>query len=46
LKLFKNESGQFRYLILGEDKDALRESDSILSQIGFLKAPIDLLITN
>lgn len=46
LKLFKNESGQFRYSILGEDKDALHESDSILSQIGFLKAPIDLLITN
>lgn len=46
LKLFKNESGQFRYSILGEDKDALNESDSILSQIGFLKAPIDLLITN
>lgn len=46
LKLFKNEAGQFSYSISGEDRDSLRESDSILSRIGFLKAPIDVLITN
>lgn len=45
LKLDKNAAGQFMYVISGEDRESLNESDSILSQIGFLKAPIDVLTT-
>lgn len=46
LNLIKNEEGQFMYSISGDDKDTLSESDAILSRLGFLKAPIDVLTTN
>lgn len=46
LNLFKSEGDQLMYSISGDDRDTLYESDVLLSQLGFLKAPIDVLTTN
>lgn len=46
LGFIKNKEEELMFFISGKDKEALDEAKILLKQIGFIHAPVDLLVTN